>query len=126
MQRCASQGSEAGSSSGTRENRAVKVNELTREERYEFLRVLGCIVCRNHYDVHTPPVMHHIREGQGKMRAPDDETIPLCPPHHLQHGYGLSFHDGPGVWKEKFGTERDLLDQVNRLIQDALDHGEKA
>ena len=94
----------------------MSVDDLTREERYEFLIAIGCIVCRNEFGVRSDPCIHHIRSGQGKMRAPDHLTIPLCPPHHHGYGHGLSFHDGPAEWQERYGEEVDLLTQVNELI----------
>jgi len=101
------------------------LDELTREERYKFLVSIGCIVCRNVYGWRSDPCIHHIRSGQGMMRAPDHLTIPLCPRHHLHHGYGVSFHDGPKAWQEKFGSEIELLDQVNSIIERSIEDAKK-
>ena len=92
---------------------------MTRADREHLSRVaeLGCIVCRNLGIGYSPAVVHHIRDGYGVgQRAPHTETIPLCPAHHDQHGYGVSFHSGPALWQEKFGTERGLLEQVRGLL----------
>ena len=78
---------------------------------------LGCIACRKmgYYD--TPPELHHVRNGQGMgQRASDFEIIPLCPIHHRLGGTGVAIHAGKESFEAKFGTERELLDQVNVLL----------
>ena len=74
---------------------------------------LGCVVCRNlGYGV-SPALIHHLRTDMGmSQRSPDQRSIPLCPPHHKDYGFGVSFHDGERVWQENFGTELELLAQT--------------
>uniref|UniRef100_UPI003F664E93 DUF968 domain-containing protein n=1 Tax=Klebsiella aerogenes TaxID=548 RepID=UPI003F664E93 len=61
--------------------------------------------------------IHHIRTGQGTgQRADDFHTIPLCPPHHQFYGVGVSYHDCPKTWESRYGTETELLAQVNREL----------
>jgi DNA-binding transcriptional regulator YdaS (Cro superfamily) len=44
---------------------------------------VGCVVCFLYFGIPgTPPEVHHVRTGQGKMRAADYDTLPLCPCHH--------------------------------------------
>ncbi|WP_336242108.1 Ref family recombination enhancement nuclease [Enterobacter cloacae] len=74
---------------------------------------LGCIVCRNHNLGETPAEIHHIRSGQGiSQRADHRKSIPLCHMHHRNGGYGVAIHAGRKQWEKNFGTELQLLEQV--------------
>ncbi len=94
----------------------------TKEEQLYMDKVtdLGCIVCRLLLNEITPKsntIFHHIREGVGKgQRSPHKRGLPLCPPHHLGFGYGISFHDGKEIWQKKFGTELELKAIVDELL----------
>ena len=78
---------------------------------------LGCIVCYNMGYPDSPACIHHIRAGQGmSQRASHYETIPLCPTHHQHGGHGVAIHAGQKAWELKFGTERELLEQVQNLL----------
>jgi hypothetical protein len=55
------------------------------------------------------------------MKTSDFNTIALCPRHHQGHGYGVSYHDGPEIWQETFGSELDLLAMTHAII--AAEHG---
>ena len=88
-------------------------------KRGEKLRELGCIACLNTMNVHTPPAIHHM-EGQAKEGC-HDLTIPLCPSHHQYKSNSsiwVSRHgDGRAAFEKAYGTERELLAQVNELIK---------
>lgn len=44
---------------------------------------LGCAICLRMGIQDSPSEVHHPRTGTGAgRRAPDSESIPLCPPHH--------------------------------------------
>lgn len=74
---------------------------------------LGCIVCRNQNLGETPAEIHHIRTGQGtSQRADHRKSIPLCHTHHRNGGYGVAIHAGRKQWEINFGTELQLLEQV--------------
>lgn len=74
---------------------------------------LGCIVCRNQNLGETPAEIHHIRTGQGaSQRADHRKSIPLCHMHHRNGGYGVAIHAGRKQWENNFGTELQLLEQV--------------
>lgn len=80
---------------------------------------LGCIVCRNERLGKSPAEIHHIRNGQGmSQRASNYEVIPLCHAHHRTGGYGVAFHAGKSGFESKFGTEKQLLEQVKGLLND--------
>ena len=94
------------------------------KERGAKLREMGCIVCLNQFDLYTPTAIHHL-DGQTKEGC-HQLTIPLCPKHHqekcntlLYHGDSMwiSFHgDGRAAFEAAYGTEQELLEQVNGLI----------
>lgn len=71
---------------------------------------VGCILCKHLGYGESRAEVHHIRTGTGAgRRAPDTETIPLCPQHHRLgndslHGAGRkAFERIHGI------TELDLL-----------------
>ena len=83
--------------------------------RFGKLVEYGCIACWAEGYGPTPPEIHHIREGYGMgQRAPDEETIPLCPQHH-RYGKGRypGIHSDPKAFKKRYGTETQLLEDVN-------------
>ena len=83
------------------------------EEHLQAVAELGCVVCRNLGYGPSPAQIHHVRDGQGMgQRADNFSVIPLCPQHHQHGNYGVAFHAGPEIWQERYGTERDLLKQV--------------
>ena len=50
-------------------------------------------------------------------KASDFESIPLCPIHHQYGGHGhLAVHKGLASWEHRYGTERELLEQVRREL----------
>ena len=83
---------------------------------------LGCIVCKNNGYEGTPAHVHHIDCATMGRRSEDDETIPLCPIHHLDgdgtsnSGGEIAVHRGLGSFEARYGTERELLEQVRREL----------
>lgn len=61
---------------------------------------LGCIVCHRLRLGDSPAEVHHIREGQGRQRASDFDTIPLCYPHH--RGQDGIHTIGTKAWHRRF------------------------
>lgn len=95
------------------------MSKIKKSDREHLQRVaeLGCIVCKNEFGVYSFSEIHHIRAGQGAaQRASHKQTLPLCPPHHRTGGYGVAIHAGQKAWERSFGTECELLDQVNREL----------
>lgn len=79
---------------------------------------LGCAICRLAYGIEdTPALVHHLRTGQGKKRASDKHTMPLCPTHHASSGQGV--HDmGRDEFKELhngIGELECLADTITTL-----------
>ena len=87
------------------------------------VKALGCIVCRHQDKGWRPAEAHHLRtrpDGQNYgrgVKAPDEETIPLCPSHH--NDGPESFHKDTKGWQRKYGYERDLLAETLQLLNDA-------
>lgn len=93
---------------------------MRKDEKDHLDRVasLGCVVCRNLGLGPTPAHIHHIRSGQGMaQRASNHQVLPLCPDHHTDGGYGVALHAGQEYWEQLFGTELELLEQVNRELK---------
>lgn len=87
------------------------------KEHLNSVAELGCIACKKLGHEGTPAEIHHIRSGVGKgQRASHYETIPLCPHHHRTGGHGEAIHAGAKTWQERFGTEHELLAEVNGLL----------
>lgn len=87
--------------------------------RLSRLVVLGCVVCRNSGYGPTPPEIHHligIAHRGLSQRSSHQKTIPLCPEHHRGnegiHGMGRR------AWEAKYGTQEELLEQVNQELND--------
>jgi len=74
----------------------------------------GCCVCANEFAIYSPAEPHHM-DG---CRKPDChfKTIPLCPNHHRNGGYGVALHAGRAQWEKLYGTQAELLKQVQELI----------
>jgi len=73
---------------------------------------LGCIVCKQMGYPDTPCELHHIKEkGKSKMgkKASDYEVIGLC---YLHHRGDQGYHHSPKKFKERFGTQKELLQKV--------------
>lgn len=87
------------------------------DDRKQRVASLGCVLCRKLGLGETPAIVHHIRTGQGWMRASHQHTIPLCPRHHQHSGIGL--HDmGRDEFEAMYGiSELGLLELTNQLLE---------
>ena len=74
---------------------------------------LGCIICQR------PAEIHHLRAGMG-MGQRSADVIPLCPEHHRTGGHGIAFHAGRKTWEARFGTEVELLQKTQELLEQEL------
>ena len=84
----------------------------TEREYLEKVQELGCIACikLGYYD--TPAEIHHVRKFGEKRNH--FRVIPLCPHHHRTSKE--SHHLNPKWFKETFGTQEDLLKEVEILL----------
>ena len=90
----------------------------TKKEKAHFQTLVdfGCVVCKKYYRAYTEPCIHHIRSGMGMgQRNSADNCLPLCHEHH-QGEYGIGFHSGKKVWEDKYGTEHELLEWMNKFL----------
>lgn len=81
---------------------------------------LGCVVCRNLGFGVSPAEVHHIGNGTLGKKASNYETIALCPSHHRNGGHGVAVHAGRKTFEERYGTERELLEQTRRELDAGL------
>jgi len=95
------------------------VSKSTAAERRHMARVAQscCILCRHlKLSDSTPAVVHHLRTGQGRMRASHYDTMALCPYHHQFSGFGV--HD---MGRDEFAalyaiSEVELLHKQKQLL----------
>ena len=97
-------------------NRARKHESMKKKDkgRFDKLKQIGCIACSKK-GIFSEPIIHHIRKNTGLgLRPPHEQTIPLCPQHHNMGNE--SVHLNKTKFQELFGTELDLLEEVNQKI----------
>ena len=84
----------------------------------ERLRTIGEMPCYACFQdgFETQSEVHHIRKNIGLSIRPDHKlTIPLCPKHHR---FGkISIHLGKKAFVDRYGTEQEILEKVNREIE---------
>lgn len=102
------------------------------KKRLEAVANLGCIVCRKLGNGWVPAQVHHLRRNPEtgiklgmSQRAGDNHTIPLCRQHH-QGPIGWGFHGGERTFEATYGTEADLWEQTNALLELGQDFAEPA
>lgn len=84
--------------------------------RYEKISALGCIVSVDGIRCEAPAEIHHIHGGGMGKKSANNLTIPCCPIHHRLGGYGVAVHAGKKAWEARFGSEKELLELTNQLI----------
>jgi hypothetical protein len=102
----------------------AKVADL---ERFRNLYDLGCVVSRIFFNRWEPADIHHLVEG--RKRLGHQYTIPLSPwfhrgvppadlrPSEATERLGPSLAISKRKFVERFGTERELLEQTNKLLE---------
>jgi len=99
--------------------------------RWEAMKALGCIACRAvRMTQPNESEIHHLNEGgqAGRKRRGHDETVCLCAWHHrgvlpagesarfAEWSYGPSLARASKEFRRTFGTDDQLLQQPNELI----------
>ena len=84
------------------------------KQRWDKLRRLGCIICRK------PPEIHHLTSAGMGLRSEHVKTIPLCFSCHRTGGHGVAIHAGTKTWEKKYGTQEELLEITNQLLEEIL------
>lgn len=97
------------------------------QARFDIMLEIGCVPCTLMGVTCNPAQIHHIVEG--KKRLGHLFTICLCPWHHTGHVpptatkeeierlVGPSYATSPRAFKGKFGTQRELLETQNKMIE---------
>ena len=87
------------------------INQPTKVQldRWRKIRELGCIICNRLADIHHCLITSGCRKNH-------DLVIPLCPEHHRHGQYGIAIHAGKKEWESRYGTEKEFLEKVSRLI----------
>lgn len=97
-------------------------------KRFEAIKSLGCLACRklNLPMFCGPTEAHHLLSG-GRRRG-HAQTIPLGAWHHrgaiwyslnsaqMTEQFGPSLAKGSKLFHERFGSDEELLAEVDRLI----------
>lgn len=104
---------------------------MNRERRFMRLQDIGCICCSiEGYEGVPVDADHLVDKGSRKKSGGDAATLPLCPWHHrgvppsgfsedTARGYaGPSKRLHRKKFIEKYGTDRELLAQVNKRIEE--------
>ena len=87
-------------------------------KRFERMVEMGCICCKKLHGYWVMPEIHHIVEGS--RRLGHDFTLPLCIHHHRIpcEEFGPSIASGSKLFSARWGTQRELLAEVNRLLEE--------
>jgi hypothetical protein len=98
--------------------------------RYDCFRHIGCIVSRLYLDRYELYDVHHLVEG---YRLGNQYTIPLNPWFHrgvtvdncsqadMERIYGPSLAKNKRAFVDTFGTERQLLEKVNAMVDSIME-----
>lgn len=97
--------------------------------RYDQLRRIGCIACRKGGRFSQIDVHHLVDRGTRKHSGGNEASLPLCPHHHRNQPpdgmrpseayrlYGPTLRSHKREFIERYGNERELLAEVNSLIE---------
>jgi hypothetical protein len=82
------------------------------------LQAIGCLCCRKAGSGYRAPDIHHVLSGG--RRIGHSAVLPLCPEHHRYPSNGTvvgpSLADGSKLFEAHWGTQRELLAEVNELL----------
>ena len=94
---------------------AKKRPNKVERERLKTIGEMPCYACFQD-GRETNAEVHHIRTQTGLgLRPSHFATIPLCGFHHR---YGkVSVHLGKKAFIERYGTEQEILEKVNKEIE---------
>jgi hypothetical protein len=108
------------------------MNPKARISRFQRIGSIGCLCCRRYGYFGVLGDVHHLNLGQhaGQKRLGDEHTIGLCAYHHRgilggqsqewwERQVGPSLALKPKEFREKFGSDLELLAEQNELIEEA-------
>jgi len=86
--------------------------------RLAAISSMPCVVCKN---IGANQIwktdVHHLTGGGLGLKVSDLLTIPLCQFHHTRGSKGEAVHSGIKSFEANFGTQKELLEQVNKLLE---------
>jgi len=82
----------------------------------EQVAALGCIVCHFEFQVFSPTEVHHLRKDTG-LALKSEKKIGLCALHHRLGGIGVAFHAGKAAFEANFGTQLELYEKMEKLLE---------
>ncbi len=97
--------------------------------RYDRLQRIGCIACRKEGRHSQIDVHHLVDRGTRKLSGGNGASLPLCPHHHRNQPpdgmrpsqayqiYGPTLRAHKREFLERYGTERQLLAEVDALVE---------
>lgn len=88
------------------------------KKRLALIAAMPCIACKvsGKNQVMRTEVHHLMGCGLG-LKASDLKTIPLCSYHHVKGNRGEAVHSGVKSFEKVFGTQNELLEMVNKLLE---------
>ncbi|MCK5603611.1 recombinase [Candidatus Pacearchaeota archaeon] len=95
-----------------------KTPNKANKRRFDVISQIGCVVCKKHLRVFSPPEIHHI-DGRKSQEA-HKKTIGLCFHHHRGGEDGQEYtsrHPSKAAFERRYGSEKHLLAYQDRLIR---------
>ena len=91
----------------------------TKEEQKWIAAIVdyGCCICKNELGIFSPASVHHMNGS--KKKDCHLETLPICWNHHQSHINNdelTSRHPWKAAFEKRYGTERELLKQLQDEI----------
>jgi hypothetical protein len=110
-------------------NHSTKAPTKSEAARFAKLKALGCVACKldGLTDDQAEPQIHHFLAGT--KRIGHMATVPLCYWHHnglpydgiptawLLANVGPSFHKHTRQFRQRYGSDAELLATVNAMIE---------
>lgn len=82
------------------------------KEWMDLVAQLGCLICGQ------PAQLHHATGNKSMSQKNSNyDVLPLCVLHHTSGGHGIAIHAGVKTWEANFGSQKDLLEQVKKEVQ---------
>jgi len=99
--------------------------------RFMRLHDIGCLCCIKEGFPGVPVDIHHlVDKGTRELSGGDEATLPLCPWHHrgvpqegmtvdeMLYRVGPSLRHHHKLFNKIYGSQRDLLEETNRMIEE--------
>ena len=85
------------------------------KNNHDAIAALGCWVCRRQ-GVYSPAQIHHVRRLATSKKRKNAPVIGLCHAHHDGGVYGLAIHSGREAWEANFGSEVEMVKEVQEYL----------